>query len=171
MRRRYVVIGLAVIAALAIASPGFGLSISKMIKKEVAKQIAKAQGPAGANGLNGTNGTNGAAGTARAYGEVNSNAGVPCSPDCGLSRSKGITNVTHIGTGSYCVHAPGIDGNSVSAVADPAYGPTNSPEGNANALTFTNCSGAGFQVQTTRINPATAIAGAADDVGFTIVIP
>jgi hypothetical protein len=171
MRRRYVVIGLALIAALAVASPGFGLSIKQMIKKEVAKQISKAQGPAGANGTNGTNGTNGAPGTARAYGQVNSQANNPCSPDCGLSNSKGITNVTRIGTGVYCVHAPGIDGADVAAVADAAFGPTNSPEGNGSALTFTDCTGGGFQVNTERLNPATATATSADDVGFTIVIP
>jgi hypothetical protein len=53
-----VTIALAVIAALAIASPVLGLSnsIKKAIKKEVTKQIAKASGPAGANGTDGTNG-------------------------------------------------------------------------------------------------------------------
>ena len=47
-----VTIALAVIAALAIASPVFGLSgsIKKAIRKEVAKQIGTAKGPAGAPG-------------------------------------------------------------------------------------------------------------------------
>jgi hypothetical protein len=50
MKRRYVLIALAVIAALAIASPGFGISLRKLVKKEVSKQIAKATGPPGVNG-------------------------------------------------------------------------------------------------------------------------
>ena len=51
----HVVIVLGLIAALAIASPAFGISksIKKAIKREVAKQIGKATGPAGANGTNG----------------------------------------------------------------------------------------------------------------------
>lgn len=54
----HVTIALAVIAALAIASPVFGISksIKKAIKKEVAKQVRNATGPAGTNGTNGTNG-------------------------------------------------------------------------------------------------------------------
>jgi hypothetical protein len=66
-RWSHVTIALAVIAALAIASPALGLNIKKLVKKEVSKQIAKATGPPGANGINGingVNGTNGADGTA-----------------------------------------------------------------------------------------------------------
>jgi hypothetical protein len=50
MKRRYVVIALAVVATLAIVSPGFGISLKKLVKKEVSKQIAKATGPPGVNG-------------------------------------------------------------------------------------------------------------------------
>jgi hypothetical protein len=60
-----VTIALAVIAALAIASPALGISgsIKKAIRKEVSKQIANATGPAGANGTNGKDGTDGAPAT------------------------------------------------------------------------------------------------------------
>jgi hypothetical protein len=56
-----VTIALAGIVALAVVSPALGgPSLRKLVKKEVAKQIAKATGPAGANGTNGINGINGA---------------------------------------------------------------------------------------------------------------
>jgi hypothetical protein len=66
MRRGYVLLGLAVIAAVAIASPVFGLSSSlkKAIKKEVSKQLAKTSGPSGPPGAAGQPG---AAGSAVAY--------------------------------------------------------------------------------------------------------
>src|ERR1700730_3318098 len=80
----HVTIALAVIAALAIASPVFGLSknIKKAISKEVSKQLAGKSCPAGANGVNGTNGTNGANGTARAYALVASYTISACAPGC-----------------------------------------------------------------------------------------
>jgi hypothetical protein len=58
VRWSHVTIALAVIAALAIASPVFGLDkgIKKAIKKEVAKQIGKATGPPGPAGANGSDG-------------------------------------------------------------------------------------------------------------------
>jgi hypothetical protein len=59
-----VTIALAVIAALAIASPVLGISksIKKAIKREVARQIANATGPAGPAGSNGAQGPKGTAG-------------------------------------------------------------------------------------------------------------
>jgi hypothetical protein len=176
----HVTIALGVIAALAIASPALGISgsIKKAIKKEVGKQVAKATGPAGAAGAAGT------AGTARAYARVDRHSGSPCSPNCTISHAIGVTNVTHLGTGDYCVHAPGIDARAESAAVSVDLGLTIAPEGNATAMVDTNCDTTGFEVLTDRqpniivrdsagTGTTTAVgpAAPADNVGFTIVIP
>ena len=59
-----VTIALAVIAALAIASPVLGVSksIKKAVKKEVTKQVANATGPQGSQGPQGAQGIQGAPG-------------------------------------------------------------------------------------------------------------
>ena len=64
MKRTYVVIGLAVIAAVAIATPSAGISLSKLVRKEVAKQISQATGPAGQAGTPGGTGAPGSPGVA-----------------------------------------------------------------------------------------------------------
>jgi hypothetical protein len=164
-----VVLALGLVTAITVASPGFGISLRKLVKKEVAKQISNARGPAGANGAPGAPG---APGTARAYGRVNSQSNSTCAPNCELSHSKGITNVTRAGVGDYCVIAPGIDAHDVSAVASVDWGDTSNPEGNGTAMVYTTCSGNGFEVLTERIPTTGTIAAApADDIGFTIVIP
>jgi hypothetical protein len=57
VRWSHVVIALALVAALAIAAPAIGgPSLKKLVKKEVAKQIAKATGPAGPSGPQGQSG-------------------------------------------------------------------------------------------------------------------
>jgi hypothetical protein len=168
VRWSHVTIALAVIAALAIAAPAIGgPSLKKLVKKEVAKQIAKAAGPAGANG------TNGADGTARAYALVYAQSSVACSPNCLIARSKGISNVTHLTVGHYCVHGPSIDPTAVSAAVTVDWGATSSPEGNATAMTGEPCNGdSGFSVFTERHSDSGGTnAAPADDVGFTIVIP
>jgi hypothetical protein len=166
------VIALAVIAALAIASPVFGLSqsLKKAIKKEVSKQVAKATGPAGPAGANGTNGADG---TARAYALVYAQSSVACSPNCLIARSRGISTVTHLNVGHYCVHGPGIDPTAVSPAVTVDWGATTNPEGNASAMTGEPCdSNSGFSVFTERHSDTTATnAAPADDIGFTIVIP
>ena len=184
----HVVIALGLIAALAIASPALGISksIKKAIKREVAKQIGKASGPAGANGTNGANGANG---TARAYARVLPDDVVPCvlgqGSGCHLDRDKGVAAVTHTGTGSYCVSAAGISTDAVPAAVSVDIS-TTPASGNTSAIVNTEsfCPGGGFQVNTQR-HPSTAVrnaadngsinvagnAVAADDVGFTIVIP
>ena len=182
----HVVIALGVIAALAIASPVFGVSVKKLVKKEVAKQIAKATGPVGPPGTNGTNGTNGTDGTARAYARVVSHVSDDCTGGCTLDHSKGISSVNRLNAGEYCVRAPGIDANSVSAAVTVEYGTTSAPKGNASAMTsFSSCAPDGFRVLTERQSSTTvctndtcttmaSVAGnaaAADNVGFTIVIP
>jgi hypothetical protein len=163
---RHVVVALGLIAALAIATPALGLSknIRKAIKAEVAKQIANAKGPAGTNG---TNGTNGAPGTARAYAYIR--AGATCTgadpAPCSFDHDKGISAVTRVSTGTYCVTAPGISSGSTPAVVSPeSLSSTPSP------LVMTDvagCSGAGFSVFTY----AASVPNAVNTVAFTIVIP
>jgi hypothetical protein len=171
-----IVLGL--ILAILVVSPAIGgPSLRSLVKQEVAKQVASVskakgkRGPRGAQGPPGANGVNGAPGTARAYGLVTSQAFSACSPNCELSNASGISNVTRTGVGLYCVFVPGVDAHNVSAVADAAFGPTSGPEGNGTAQTSTYCSNTpAFEVKTFRKTGA-ADAVAADDVGFTILVP
>jgi hypothetical protein len=168
VRWSHVTIALALIAALAIAAPAIGgPSLKKLVKKEVAKQISKATGPAGANGASGANGT------ARAYALVSAHSSVACSPNCHIDRSKGISTVTRIDVGHYCIHGSGIDPTAVSPAVTVDWGATANPEGNASAMTGEPCdSNSGFSVFTERhSDSASTNAAPADDVGFTIVIP
>jgi hypothetical protein len=178
-------IAMALVLSVAAVSPALGgPSLRSLVRSEVARQIDKLEtataakkgkrgprGPQGSPGAVGANGVNGSDGSARAYGLVSSHTINPCAPNCTVGLGKGISTVTHLGTGVYCVHVPGIDGAAVSAVADVAFGDTSAPEGNANALTDRNCEVTGFEVITQRINPATAVAAPADNVAFTILIP
>lgn len=183
----HVVIALAVIAALAIASPVFGLdkSIKKAIKKEVSKQIAKATGPGGPPG---TNGTNGADGTARAYALVERFCTAGSPQPCPVDRAKGVTSAARVATGKYCVTAPGIDPGSEVPAVSVERDFSAPPGGNATVEfnTDLDCSaaGGGFGVQTYRLPVTTvtdgtgmgttSVAGSPvlqDDVSFTIVIP
>ena len=174
-------ISLGLIAAIAVAVPAIGLdrSIKKAIKKEVSKQISNATGPAGATGAPGLNGT------ARAYATVTPHASSPCAPTCAISDDKGVTGVTRDTQGFYCVTAPGIGPNEVSASVTVQYQLTNSPEGNTSGIEAGTCGGgSGFSVLTERqplvdvrnsanngLVTVSGLATAADDVGFTIVIP
>ena len=63
LRWTHATVALAVIGALAIAAPALGgPSLKKLVKNEVAKQIAKATGPAGPAGPSGATGATGAQG-------------------------------------------------------------------------------------------------------------
>src|SRR5512147_2997104 len=119
VRWTHVTIALALIAALAIAAPAIGgPSLKKLVKKEVAKQIGKATGPPGPPGPAGANGVNGTDGTARAYARVVSHIMDNCSDgngQCTFDHAKGVTSVTKLGDGQYCVHTPGISPNAVPA--------------------------------------------------------
>jgi hypothetical protein len=171
-------VAMALTLTLAVVSPAIGgPSLRNLVKQEVAKQVASVskakgkRGPRGPQGPAGANGANGAPGTAGAYGLVTSHSLAACSPNCTLSLSSGISNVTRTGVGLYCVFVPGVDAHNVSAVADAAFGPTNSPEGNGTAQTSTFCSGTNaFEVITFR-KTGGADAVKADDVGFTIIVP
>src|SRR4051794_33485714 len=97
-----IVLGL--ILAILVVSPAIGgPSLRSLVKQEVAKQVASVskakgkRGPRGPQGPPGANGTNGAPGTARAYGLVTSQSLSPCSPNCELSLSSGISKVTRNG--------------------------------------------------------------------------
>jgi hypothetical protein len=182
MKRRYVFAGLALVAALAVAAPAIGgTSLKKLVKKEVAKQLAGKsgpQGPPGAAGAPGAPGSPGAPGTARAYAEIQPRGSAGCpgaSPPqpCSFDRDKGISSVTWLGTGTYCVVATGVDAAVVTAVVGVDFSETDNPEGNASAQSNTGCDGgSGFQVQTERIPTSGSDAAVADDnVGFDILIP
>jgi hypothetical protein len=147
------------------------------------KKKKAARGPQGPQGPAGRDGTDGADGTARAYALVHS-SDFSCSPNCQIEESKGITNVTYIGNGSYCVHASGIDARSEVAAVTVDWGQTNSPAGNSTATANGNCDTSGFEVVTER-QPSVGVRNAADNgttqvagnavtsnsVAFTIVIP
>lgn len=178
------VIALALIAALAIAAPAIGgPSLKKLVKKEVAKQIAKATGSQGPPGANGTNGIDGAPGAARAYARVIPHSTTPCAPQCTFDRSQGVASVTRTGTGTFCISAPGLNASTTAAAVTLDREHTANPDGNASA-DYVLCGGGLFGVATER-QPSTAVrnatddgtvnvagnAVAADDVGFTIVIP
>jgi hypothetical protein len=176
MKRRYAVIGLALIAALAIASPSLGgPSLRSLVKKEVKKQLKGKTGPQGPAGAAGGAGATGAAGSARAYGRVDGNASSPCAPNCQLTISKGIASVTHTATGVYCVAVPGIADTDAIAIVSVDWSLTSSPEGNAQVTwaSTTNCpNSSDFAVRTLRLPTAAPItAAAADDVAFEILIP
>jgi hypothetical protein len=132
-RWRTVVLALGLIAALAIATPVLGLdsSIKKAIKKEVAKQISKATGPAGATGAPGAPGE---PGTARAYARVIHHAGDDCTGGCTFDRAKGVTSVNRLEPGTYCVIAPGLSPTTTTASVTVDASITSSPKGNASAM-------------------------------------
>jgi hypothetical protein len=182
-----VVIALGLIAAVAIATPVFGLDrgIKKAIKKEVSKQIGKAVGPAGPPG---PSGAPGAAGTARGYAQVVSHFGSACATQCLVPVSKGITSVVRASTGTYCVTMPGLTPADTVPVVGVEWSGTSAPQGDGNALyvsgSIGGCSGGTFPVRTYR-HPSVTVRDAAgtgtemvadnaelaDNVGFTIVIP
>jgi hypothetical protein len=119
---------------------------------------------------------------ARAYAYVShlSCTGTPgtCTPE----QSKGVSSVTRLSTGFYCVIAPGIDATQTPAAVTVEWQTTPEPTGNASAMTnevFGGCGPSGFVVTTQRqehvSNPDgfdySLVADDADDVSFTIVIP
>src|SRR5262245_29910278 len=88
-----VIVALALVAALAVAAPAIGgLSLKKLVKKEVSKQLKGKTGPQGPAGADGT----GKAG-ARIVG---SDASV--TPGTGF----GGVEATKSATGGYCIKVP-----------------------------------------------------------------
>src|SRR5215208_1983950 len=126
MKRRYVFAGLALVVVFAIVAPAIGgTSLKKLVKKEVAKQISKATGPAGAPGAAGAPGTpgapgaEGADGTARAFAYVDHFVcNAPPDDNCGVnSTSKGVSAVVQKSVGKFCITVPGLSPDVAPAVA------------------------------------------------------
>ena len=181
MKRRYIVAGLAAVAVVAVAGPAVGgPSLKSLVQKEVAKQLdagatasAKGKGKRGPRGPAGAPGATGAAGTARAYARVTSHVLDDCAPQCAFDDAKGVSGVTHPILGSYCVFVPGVNPETTTAVVSVDWAATSAPEGNGVAmLRPAACENTAFEVRTQRI-PATGdnTAVAADNVGFSIIIP
>jgi len=141
------------------------------------------EGPRGYPGIEGPQGPPGENGTARAYALVD-----PTCPgsSCTFSRSKGITSVTRVATGNYCVTAPGISSDAFPAYAAVEFMKTASPRANASAVVSTadDCPSQGFLVITRRMLSAavkgdpggsvtalTATDQAYNDIGFVVLIP
>jgi hypothetical protein len=173
MKRRYVFAALGVLAALAIASPALGgPSLKKLVKKEVAKQLAGKtgpQGPAGASGVNGTNGT------ARAFAYVDRfNCPDPGYPDdCApLGPVKGVSSVTAVSAGVYCAIVPGLSPTTAPAIA--SVDQAQSFPGNASNVVLVNgldsgvCTAGQYEFKTfdPPADPAANV-----DTSFTFVIP
>ncbi len=144
--------------------------------------FAAGQIPAGPRGLKGD------AGTARAYGRVVSNCGI--GDPCPVDHAKGITSVTKVGTGDFCITAPGIDPSTTSPVATSEYESSQAgglDEAQAEVQIVADPQGCGndgrFEVLT-YTRPAERVRNAnydlvfvtgypdrTNNVGFTIVIP
>lgn len=170
---------LALFATMAVVSPALGgPSLQSMVRDEVAKQLAstakkkKKKAKPGPAGPQGPAGPAGAAGSARAYAKVNSHAGSPCTggagTNCAFSSSKGVAQVVRLAAGRYCVFATGISGSLATAAVSVADAGTTFPASDAIAYLGDSCNtgdGSAFEVKTMRSGVA------ADNVGFTIVIP
>jgi len=132
-RWSHVTIALAMVAAVAIAAPAIGgqgattavkkQALKKLIKKQVAKQLAGKTGPqgsAGANGLNGLNGTNGANGTARAFAAVDNDGTLTDIPGGAFNITQ--AQVTKPGsTGTNCFAVPGVR-SAIATVSEGSGG-------------------------------------------------
>lgn len=100
----------------------------------------------------------------RAYAQVADVTGP--TPTLVAARTKRFTAVTRIGTGSYCLTAPGVNSTKVAAVVSPEWG--ESAGADLGAIVYANapgCDPGSFQVMTTNggiLSNSTA---------FTIVVP
>jgi hypothetical protein len=121
MKGRYVLAGLAAIVVIAVASPAFGgPSLRKLVKKEVAKQLAGKTGPAGTAGTAGAAGAPGKNGTARAYGYMDKffcQGSLPFTCTLTTPKSSNVTRIQQVSAGRYCVTVSGISSASRPAVA------------------------------------------------------
>jgi hypothetical protein len=112
---------------------------------------------------------------ARAYAAMNSFLCPPPQTACSIQQEKGISSITRIETGVYCVIAPGIESSATPAAVTVDWNGTEGPEGNTSAMSdegFNLCPSAdGFLVRTFRLPTTSGTSAPADNVGFTIVIP
>ena len=195
MRRRYIVLGFAMVLVIAAALPAFGaphfgtsakskkksggstavraLKLAKQAKKnsEIAQSVsnqalAEAKLP-GAPGATGKTGSNGKDGTARGFAEI---ASPGASPTLVSGRTKNFTAVTQSGTGIYCLTldtASNIDGSKVAAVASPEAGNTTVHGGSAEVQgAATDCSSGQIEVKT--YDGTGALVGT---VAFNLIVP
>jgi hypothetical protein len=175
MKGRYVLAGLAVLAVLAVATPALGgPSLRKLVKKEVAKQLAGKTGPQGPPGANGTNGTNGTDGTARAFGYMDKffcQGTLPKTCTLTSPKSSNVTSIQQVATGVYCATVTGLSPASTVAVATVDV--DESFPGNAtnavqwSSLNSTACPAPKFEFHT--FDPADPNANV--DTSFSFVIP
>ncbi len=136
----------------------------------LSEDFAPGQLPAGPRGVQGPAGPAGPAGSARAYARLN----LPCGPGqpqvCPFDQSKGVTRVTRVGAGAYCVIVPGANSLTTAAAVSTDFTYTESPPALGQAMTASplavGCPADGFAVLTQR-----APASYTNDVGFTIVVP
>jgi hypothetical protein len=113
MRRKYVLAGFALVAAVAIASPALGgPSLKKLVKKEVTKQLAGKSGPQGTSGPQGPAGTNGTNGQSVA--SANEPTGTANCSGRGGSKFTAANGVTFA-----CNGANGSNGQSVASANEP----------------------------------------------------
>jgi hypothetical protein len=116
---------------------------------------------------------------ARAYAVVSPTSCTGTPVTCTPQESKGITRVTPLFTGQYCVTAPGIEAVGTTAAVTVDFFSTSDPQGNASAMIAEGVAGGCFDgdfvVQTERqpVTSSTTVGPAepANDVAFTIVIP
>ena len=142
-------------------------------------------GPRGLQGLAGPQGPQGPAGTARAYAVVDPTCAGPGNT-CTFGRDNGISSVTRVSTGNYCVAASGLSPEAVPAYAVVDFAGTSAPQASTSALVATDapsCPTGQFQVVTTRraveqvkntSNQTVAVSAqdqAANNVGFAVLIP
>jgi hypothetical protein len=107
MKRRYVFVGLALVAALTVASTALGgPSLKKLVKKEVAKQLAGKTGPPGSPGTTGPQGPQGNPGT---NGVSVTSSNEPVGANCAHGGSKFIASN---GTTYACNGANGANGTA-----------------------------------------------------------
>ena len=134
-------------------------------------------GAAGPAGTAGPAGAPGDPGTARAYARINSgNCGNP--GPCTLDDSSGVSAAERLSTGVYCISAPGISSQSVTAAVTVDYTSTSGLVGLAQVSLGDGagtCPPNSFRVVTQRItfNSGTMTLNDqfVNDVSFTIVIP
>jgi len=139
-----------------------------------------ATGPQGPQGPVGPQGQTGTAGTARAYATIDPSTCTTAAGSCTLIRAKNVVAARRSPnnpSGFYCVTtAPGIDRDVDGFMAGVVWDLTQSPEGNASAMTMIDgppvvaevCPG-DFTIVTERITSGTA--NFATDVGFWFAVP
>jgi hypothetical protein len=171
MKRRYVLAGLAVAAIFAVVSPALGgPSLRKLVKKEVAKQLAGKTGPAGTNGSNGQNGS------ARAFAYVDHFVcNAPPDDNCGVnSTSKGVTSVVQKSVGKFCITVPGLSPDVAPAVATADFSNSFPSDNSHYVMTAGNTSGscAAGQYEVEAFDPDVGgDTGLNLDTSFTFVVP